>query len=423
MRIYNSAISSCHSRSSGRISEESCGLLYLLLSAVLFSMMGAFLKTVSQEGIPSTELVFFRAVFQGFFVIIGMFYYRVEDTTEDSGLISSPPSYSRRTTGAGELLIKVPFGSTNYEQKIVILRGIVGGGFGFICYFYAIKSLPLGDAVTLFSIYPIYTIFMAKCFLNENITCTHVIVIIINLIGGMMIAGPSFLSLGHGHSSNGNNGDYESSAHTKYNVLGYVLAIAGGFFAASVVILIRKAGVMGIHTLQLLFSWCCFGLLSSVLFGFTLGKTVEGSWIWPRNQKSWLCILAMVVLGTAAHFLLNYAGRLSPAGLSSIVRTTDILWAYLLEVFVFQQVPNTMTIVGVLLIILSLAVIAFEKFREERIIIGGGGGGGEYESSSSNNRRLYDTVSSYEVEDDDDKLELATAVEMKQVHLDAGTRR
>jgi drug/metabolite transporter (DMT)-like permease len=416
------------------ISKESCGLLYLLLSAVLFSLMGAFLKIVTQEGIPSTQLVFFRAAFQGCFVVLGMFYYRVEEEEKEADTASTSPCTSTRTGASNciattaeimtpqndqqqqqqrrpcpKLLIKVPFGSSNYEKKIVILRGIVGGGFGFICYFYSIKSLPLGDAVTLFSIYPIYTIFMAKCILNEDITFTHVILTITNLIGGIMIAGPSFLSLRNlgrhnDHPENGNNNDYESNQ--QYHSLGYATALAGGFFAASVVVLIRKAGAMGIHTLQLLFSWCCFGLLSSILFGITIGKTVEGPWIWPPNLKSWLCILVTVILGTAAHFLLNYAGRFAPAGLCAIVRSTDILWAYILEVLVFKETPNTTTIVGVVMIVISLSMIALEKFREEETTRG----------ISVDSRGYYDTVLSCDVERDDDISSLSLlGVEMKEV--------
>jgi Permeases of the drug/metabolite transporter (DMT) superfamily len=379
---------------------------------------------------PSTQLVFFRAVFQGLFVVLGMCYYRVEEIQEqDMATTRSRSTNVTTTTGSSvanvecmstkndkellcpDLLIQVPFGSWDYERKIVILRGIVGGGFGFICYFYSMKSLPLGDAITLFSIYPIYTIFMAKCFLNEDITCTHIIVTVTNLIGGIMIAGPSFLSLENlgsssknkdlfveNNNNNNSSNDYESNKQ-QYNPLGYATALAGGFFAASVVILIRKAGSMGTHTLQLLFSWCCFGLLSSVLFGLTIGKTVEGPWIWPPSTKSWLCILATVVLGTAAHFLLNYAARFAPAGLCAIVRSTDILWAYILEVLVFQEIPSFTTIAGVVIILISLSMIALEKFREETTTRGSSSSS----SSSCDGKSYYDTVLSYEVGDEEDE--------------------
>ena len=382
------------------LSKGSCGLLYILLSAILFSVMGAFLKkTTGEFGIPSTELVFFRAIFQGFFVVLGLLHFREDCDGEnqleemhqmkgtarnDDDDININASHSRDGQNEPESvmihddlhmhnmeddvedqdsirlrlrLIHIPFGKSEYEKKIVILRGIIGGGFGFICYFFSIKSLPLGDAITLFSLYPIYTIIMARFYLNESITCRHLITAVVSVLGGTLIAGPSFLF---------NQENPDNVQDDQYNPLGYVTALIGGIFAAAVVILIRKAGTIGVHTLQLLFSWSCFGLLASILFGMTFGRLVEGMWIPPASREAWVLILITCALGTVAHGLLNYAGRFVPAGQCAIVRSTDILWAYLLEIFMFDEVPTFTTTVGVILITSSMIMIAMEKVKEER---------------------------------------------------------
>jgi len=358
------------------ISRESCGLLYILISAILYSIAGAFLK--KSTGIPSTELVFFRAVFQGFFVILGMLRFKEESLPSDNGREGQLGNneYSRQemtdgdspincsghgdttstTTHDGTLLINVPLGRPGRERNVVVLRGFVGGGFGFVCYFYSIKSLPLGDAIALLSVYPVYTIFMAKFFLDESITRSHIIVTVLNVIGGTLIAGPSFLSY--------KNGD-DVIHNDQYNPLGYITALVGGFFAACVIILIRKAGTLGVHTLQLLFSWCCFGLISSIVFGFTLGTLVEGMWVFPSDRESWFYIFGTCAVGTLAHGFLNYAGRFAPAGLCALVRSTDILWAYMIEVVIFEESPRVSTIAGVVLILASLTMIAIEKIRDE----------------------------------------------------------
>jgi hypothetical protein len=62
------------------ITKESWGLLLVLFSTILYSIMGACLKKTSEYGIPATELVFFRAVFEFIFVFLGMFFFR---TTPD----------------------------------------------------------------------------------------------------------------------------------------------------------------------------------------------------------------------------------------------------------------------------------------------------------------------------------------------------
>lgn len=171
-----------------------------------------------------------------------------------------------------------------------------------------------------------------------------------------MIAGPSFfIEL-----------DPDQVEDEQYNPLGYVTALVGGVFAASVFILIRRAGTLGVHTMQLLFSWCCFGILASIVFGMTFGRMVEGIWVRPVGCEALLLILATCAFGTAAHGLLNYAGRFVPAGQCAIVRSTDILWAYLLEVFMFNEVPTLTTIVGVVLISTSMVMVALEKVQEEK---------------------------------------------------------
>ncbi len=248
----------------------------------------------------------------------------------------------------------MPIGKAGTERKVILLRGLIGGAFGFSCYFYSIKTLPLGDAITLLSLYPIYTILMANFFLNEPITCRHVIITLLSVIGGVLIAGPSFLR----RSTN--------PPSEMYNPLGYVTSFVGGTFIASVTILVRKAGTLGIHTLQLLFSWCLFGIAGSIIIGMTFGRSIEGEWVIPVQSEAWLLLFYTCAIGTVAHGLVNYAGRFVPAGLCSIIRSTDILWAYLLEVFVFHQVLTSTTIVGVALVLTSMTMIAWGKIQQEQ---------------------------------------------------------
>ena len=325
------------------------------------------MKKASEFGIPSTELVFFRASFQALCVILCMFHFRDNRKHSKTLLLSRQDSYTlRQGEGQGEqdcqvpmkgdLLIRVPFGRTQEEKTVVILRGLAGGAFGLICHFYAMKTIPLGDAVTLKSMNPIYTIFAAKFFLNEEIRCRNLILALACSIGGILIAGPSFLS-----EKNEQFKDYNE----RYNPLGYTAAIIGSLFAPSVFILMRKAGKMGVHTLQLLLSWSLCGLTASLICGRTLGRLVEGRWGLPEYPEAWFYILGLCITGTSAHILFDYSGRIAPAGLSSMIRSTEVLWAYMIELVVFCEVPSVTTVVGVVLILGSLTMVAVDKFHHE----------------------------------------------------------
>ena len=70
--------------------------------------------------------------------------------------------------------------------KIVILRGLIGG-FGFSNYYYALSMVPLGDATTFLSLYPVLTIFLARVALGEEIKPLHLLAEIFRVVGATLI--------------------------------------------------------------------------------------------------------------------------------------------------------------------------------------------------------------------------------------------
>jgi drug/metabolite transporter (DMT)-like permease len=308
----------------------------MLLSAVFSSIMGCFLKLVSDTGTPSTEMVFYRAIFQGIFVFIYMLRARADVNDEES-----------------KLMIAMPLGKSRNEISIVIGRGLLGG-LNFIMKSYSMIALPLGDAITLFSLHPIITVFMAWLFLGETIRNTHIFAAFTTITGAVLMLGPAFLF---------NDRDIEEE---NINKLGYLTAILSSFCAAGVLVLIRKAGKLGVYTSQLLFSFTVFGGGLALFVGMTIGVEVEGKWILPLTTRSFWLIFGMCGIGSIAQLLKNYAGRITPAGLGSIARSSDIFWGYILEVLVFGTIPSWTTVLGVLLILIALSTVAYEKVQEER---------------------------------------------------------
>jgi drug/metabolite transporter (DMT)-like permease len=301
--------------------------------------MACFVKLATASGLPSSELVFLRAVFQGSLVVLALFWY-------------TDPN-----VGENDLLIVRPFGSKTV-RLVVIARGVVGG-LGFLLYYHTYSVLPLGDAVTILSLSPVITIPAAAVFLKEKIRISHIFATVASLVGSILLARPSFL-FGRDESNNNNQPDHSST--------GYLTGILGACCGATVYILMRRAGKEGVHTLQLLFSWCIFGFLYSFAFGLLLPMAVGlgNPFVVPPTQSSWMYVSGVCVFGSMGHFLLNYAGRYAPAGLGSIVRSSGIMWSYLLEVLVFHQVPQKSTILGVSLILVSLVTIAIEKHQSDR---------------------------------------------------------
>ena len=307
------------------LSVETYGLILVFFSAIFYALAGAFVKLGHlYGGLPSTELVFARGIFQGSLVVLGLYICR---------------------DAKGQRLIVHPFGNSVAAQKLVWMRGIIGGA-GFLLDYHCMAVLPLGDAMTLMSLYPFITIILARIFLQEEIKALHLITTIASVSGAVFIGQPTFLF-------GGGKGDAPT--------LGYVTGLLGSCCLASILILIRKAGKIGVHTFQLLLSWALFGIIFSVVIG-----PYEGDWKWPSSASVWGHVLGVCIVGAGCHFMLNYAGRLAPAGLVSVVRASDILWAYCFEILLFAQRPNFFTWIGVALVLGSLVAIGIEKIKESR---------------------------------------------------------
>lgn len=342
------------------LSTESYGLLLLLISAMLYSVMGLFVKLASNTGIPSTELVFMRAIFQGSLVVGGMIWFRIDnendnDNNDEESLITTTSERNKQQIQQQNRprLITQPFGNT-VSRNVVLARGALGG-IGFVLYFYTISALPLGDAIALISLHPIVTILAAAIFLGETIRVGHVMACLCSVLGSILIAQPTIL-----FGSSQNTMDDDTNHNDTTSSLGYITALLGTFAASGVIVLIRKSGKVGAHTLQLLWSWAFFGTSFSSVLGMW-NQNRDSAWTWPSSSTAWLYVLALCMLGSVGHFCMNFAGKFARAGLASIVRSSDIMFAYVWQIMILKQIPGLTTLIGVFFICISLIIVAAEQ--------------------------------------------------------------
>jgi len=334
--------------------DATTGIVLLLISAALFSIMGSFVHLAANgDNLPPSQLVCMRAVFQGAFVVLAMFRWKVSVYTTPTDLEESNSSnieVVRWTQAHGW------FGDDADVRKIVVARGMVGS-IGFLCFYSAMSMLPLGDAVAVLSLHPIVTVLVAPHVLNdEPFRLAHFIAALCSVIGTACITRPTFLFA--------SDGTMMDDTTKQPSSVGYMFAFTGSCAASAVFLTIRRAGKMKADTLQLLFSWTVFGILMSVLFAVVTSSLSD--WHWPTNSQSWLYVLGLCVFGSVAHFLMNYAGRMAPAGLASIIRSTDIVYSYILQIVVFHTIPSPVTFIGVSLVIFSLVLLAISKIKLKR---------------------------------------------------------
>lgn len=204
-----------------------------------------------------------------------MKYYRVPDN--DTTKVQKGDKLRKEDV----LLLWRPFGCTASVRTVVIARGVIGG-LGFVMYYHTISVLPLGDAIALFALHPAITDFVARIFLGETLTTSRFVAALASAARAILIAKPTFIF---------GNDDIENV--TSPSSLGYLTAVLGVCCSSGVFILIRKAGHVGAHTLQLLFSWATFGVTFGVIFG-AISSFVDSTgaggnnnqWHVPTSKKS-----------------------------------------------------------------------------------------------------------------------------------------
>lgn len=133
------------------------GIIYILLSALFFSLMALTVKSVPD--LPLSEKVFFRN-FVGLIVV-------------SLTMIKNKVSFKIN------------------HPKLMFLRAFFGlAGIGL--YYAAIEMLPLADAVILNKLSPVFVIIFAIIYLKEPYRKGQLWVILIGIIGALMIIRPSF---------------------------------------------------------------------------------------------------------------------------------------------------------------------------------------------------------------------------------------
>ncbi|MBE0450405.1 MAG: DMT family transporter [Clostridia bacterium] len=189
------------------------GIIYILLSALFFSIMAAFVKSVPE--LPLTEKMFFRN-------LVG--------------------------------LIAVSF--TVYRKKIKLkpqkptlmflrsLFGLIGVGL----YYAALERLPLANAVILNKLSPFFVMVFAVFFLKEKVNRPQKIALFIAIVGALFVVRPSL----------------------DYSLLPGVLGLLSAAFAGAAYTVIRKLTAYD-PPILIVFYFCLFS--SVVLLPF---MAIEG---------------------------------------------------------------------------------------------------------------------------------------------------
>ncbi|XP_072523250.1 solute carrier family 35 member G1 isoform X2 [Salminus brasiliensis] len=290
------------------------GLLYTLLASVFFSVAALLVKKI--EGIHAVEISAIRCFFQMLFVMPAMIYYK-------TGFVG-------------------PHGMRVY----LFLRGFLGSN-AMILLYYAVLQIPLADASVIMFSNPVFTALLAWIFLKERCTIWDFIFTIFTLTGVILIARPPFL---FGGQILGIEGNYIN------HIKGTAAAFAGAIAAACTMVILRKMG-KNVHYYLSIWYYAVLGFIECIVALFIMDEWTVPSCYWDR----WT-LMAIGLLGIAGQTFLTKALHIEKAGPVALMRTMDVVLAFVLQFLFLNRSPSWWSVGGALCVISSTSGVALRKW-------------------------------------------------------------
>jgi drug/metabolite transporter (DMT)-like permease len=196
----------------------------------------------------------------------------------------------------------------------------------------ALKRMPVAETTALIFMAPMLVMLLAKPVLGEHIGVVGWMATICGFAGVLLIARP-----GSGLDGAG---------------VAFALCVAGVNAAYQ---LLSRVLARTERTISMLFYSALGG---AIVFGLALPWYLDGP---PPSALQVMLLLSLGVSGGLGHYFFTAAFRYAPASLLAPVGYIQLLWAGLLGWLVFGHVPDSLTVIGMLIIAASGVAIALKS--------------------------------------------------------------
>jgi drug/metabolite transporter (DMT)-like permease len=281
------------------------GIALRLLTALLLAVMFALVKLASTRSVHLVETLFYRQIGSAFCAV---------------GLVAAGPGFpSLRTRRVGAHVLRMGLGMTAMALN-----------------FLAMIMLPLAEATAIGFSVPIFSTILAALVLAEPTGRWRWGAVAAGFAGVLVIVQP-----GSG----------------EVPLTGAAIALVAALMTAAVTIMIRRLGATE--------------RASTTVFWFAASSLIPMAvlMLWfarDHDAVTWAIIGGMALAGGLAQLTLTGALRLAPVVLVMPMDYTSLLWATLLGVWLFAELPTPWVWVGAPIIIASGLVIVWREHRLHR---------------------------------------------------------
>ena len=240
------------------------------------------------------------------------------------------------------------------SRFLLMARGLTGS-IALTLNFFSIQLISYGDSTVIRNSSPVITAIFARIFLKELLNISHFISLVISLAGIIFVARPSYIF--------GTTLDTTSNQPNNLFILGVSLGILSTVAIGSAFILIKKLTNKEVHFSVIIFYLSAIGCIicSFVSVALFLTGVIHKQWVFEFLYRDICFAVIAGLVNFLGHICFTYALIRENANTISIMRTLDILIAFLLEYLVFGIIPNYFSFVGASLIIASVCVLLFYK--------------------------------------------------------------
>ena len=281
------------------------GVALRLLTAVLLALMFALVKLASTRGVTLVESLFFRQCGSALCAV---------------ALVAAGPGFaSLRTRRIGAHVGRMALGLAAMALN-----------------FLAMILLPLAEATAIGFSVPIFSTVLAAMLLGEPTGKWRWGAVAAGFVGVLLIVQP-----GRG----------------EVPIEGAAVALVAALLTASVTIVIRRLGATE--------------RASTTVFWFAISSLIPLGLLMPwfagsHDAATWVILGGMALAGGLAQLTLTASLRLAPVGLVMPMDYTSLLWATLLGLLLFAELPTPSTWLGAPIIIGSGLVIVWREHRLAR---------------------------------------------------------
>ena len=239
-------------------------------------------------------------------------------------------------------LYKKKINPWGYQKRLLIIRGLLGT-VALFCIFKALTILPIATATVIQYIYPTFTVISAYIILKEFISRRIVYSIIIGWIGILLVSQPEFTS----------------NSNVQETILAIIIAIFGALMTSLAYVCVRKLSSSE-HPLVIIYYFPLVSIPLSIPF-------VINDFVLPTGTD-WFWIIGIGIFTQIGQLFITEGLTLLPAGQATSLNYSQVIFASIWGVLIFQEAITSSVYVGGICVLISTIIsISASKTRQAKI--------------------------------------------------------